>query len=101
MLKLFRAALLTAAMLAVPSLPSTALAAPPLECARKDAQTGICLVEATSPGEGAGNVGGASAGGAPGAGGEDSSPNPCTYAVANPQPWSDIRCGLGTVRKMG
>ena len=87
MLRLSWVALLTVAMLAAPGLASPASAAPPVECARKDAQTGICLVEASSPGQGAGNNSNVNTGGGAGGGEPDASPNPCTYAVANPQPW--------------
>ena len=50
MLRTSRVALLTAAML-VPGGLDGAMAAPPVDCAKQDAQTGICLVEATSPGQ--------------------------------------------------
>jgi hypothetical protein len=82
-------ALLAAAMLAVSGGLNNAMAAPPVDCAKQDAQTGICLVEATSPGQ---DADAASVAGdvSPGAGqptGGDASPqNPCTYTVAEPQP---------------
>lgn len=87
MLKVSGVAVLAAAILAIPGGLNVAMAAPPVGCAKQDAQTGICLVEASSPGEGS-SSGRVSTGGASGTGGEGSSPNPCTYAVADPQPWS-------------
>lgn len=89
MLRLSRVTSLTAAMLAASSALSTAMAAPPVECARKDAQTGICLVEASSPGQAVEGV--AQGGETPGeevpeASGGAAAPNPCTYTVAQPQP---------------
>jgi hypothetical protein len=89
MLKLSRVALLAAAMLAVPGGLNGAMAAPPVACAKQDAQTGICLVEATSPGQDAyvdPVVGGATPGGGQETGGDTSLQNPCTYTVAEPQP---------------
>ena len=88
MLRPSRVALLTAAMLVLLG-PKNAMAAPPVDCAKQDAQTGICLVEATSPGQDAGadlvaDGGSAGEGQEPG---EDASPHdPCTYTVAQPQP---------------
>src|SRR3954462_2566625 len=89
MLRLSRVALLVAAMLVVSGGLNNAMATPPVDCAKQDAQTGICLVEATSPGQDAdaepvaGDI-------SPGAGqltGGDASPqNTCTYTVAQPQP---------------
>lgn len=87
MLNVLRVAFLTAVMLSTTSMMPRALAAPPVECAQRDAQTGICLVQATSPGQGAGLGGGLNAVPVHAATGESSPPNPCTYAVANPQPW--------------
>ncbi|WP_091929682.1 ATP/GTP-binding protein [Blastococcus sp. DSM 46786] len=80
--------LLAAAMLAAPGGLGSAMAAP-VACAKQDAQTGICLVEATSPGQPADAdlvVDGASSGGVPETGGDASPQNPCTYTVAEPQP---------------
>src|SRR5687767_7452700 len=51
MLRLSCVALLATAMLAVPGGLNNAMAGPPVDCAKQDAQTGICLVEATSPGQ--------------------------------------------------
>jgi hypothetical protein len=51
MLRLSCVALLAAGMLAVAGGLNTAMAAPPVDCAKQDAQTGICLVEATSAGQ--------------------------------------------------
>jgi hypothetical protein len=82
-------ALLTAAMLTVPGGLGGAMAAPPVDCAKQDAQTGICLVEATSPGQDADArpvAGGVNPGGGQGTGGDTSLGDPCTYTVAQPQP---------------
>ena len=82
-------ALLAAAMLAVPGGLDGAIAAPPVDCAKQDAQTGICLVEATSPGQDA-DADPVASGGNPGGGqptdGDTSPQDPCTYTVAQPQP---------------
>ena len=89
MLRAFRVALLTAAMLAVPGGLDGAMAAPPVDCAKQDAQTGICLVEVTSPGQDA-EAEPVAGGGNPGEGqptDRDTPPqDPCTYTVAQPQP---------------
>ncbi|MDT0275505.1 ATP/GTP-binding protein [Blastococcus goldschmidtiae] len=88
MLRTFGVVLLAAAMLAAPGGLGSAMAAP-VACAKQDAQTGICLVEATSPGQPADAdlvVDGASSGGVPETGGDASPQNPCTYTVAEPQP---------------
>jgi hypothetical protein len=80
--------LLVAAMLAAPGGVGSAVAAP-VACAKQDAQTGVCLVEATSPGQAADAasiVDGVSSGGVQETGGEASPQNPCTYTVAQPQP---------------
>ncbi len=88
MLRTVGVALLVAAMLAAPGGLSSATAAP-VACAKQDAQTGICLVEAISPGQDAG-ADPVADGPDPGVGqetGGDASPqNPCTYTVAEPQP---------------
>ncbi|RBY81587.1 ATP/GTP-binding protein [Blastococcus sp. TF02A-26] len=80
---------LAAAMLALTGGLDGAMAAPPVHCAKADAQTGICLVEATSPGQDANAdpvaSGGNSGEGQP-AGGDASSQDPCTYTLAQPQP---------------
>lgn len=86
MLRLSGVALLSGAMLAVNSGLNSAMAAPPVDCAKQDAQTGICLVEATSPGQDAdaGSVAGSiNPTGGEATGGDQ---NPCTYTVAQPQP---------------
>ena len=51
MLRASRVALLAVAMFAVAGGLDGAMAAPPVDCVKQDAQTGICLVEATSPGQ--------------------------------------------------
>ncbi len=82
-------ALLAAAMLAVSGGLNNAMAAPPVDCAKQDAQTGICLVEATSPGQdadAASVAGDVSPGGGQPTGGDASPQNPCTYTMAQPQP---------------
>jgi hypothetical protein len=82
-------ALLAAAMLAVPGGLDSAMAAPPVDCAKQDAQTGICLVEATSPGQDA-DADPVAGGGNPGGGqptdGDTPPQDPCTYTVPQPQP---------------
>src|SRR4051812_2161444 len=91
MLRVFRGALLAAAMLAVSGGLNNAMAAAPVDCAKQDAQTGICLVEATSPGQEADAepvAGAVSPGGGQPTGGDASPLNPCTYTVADPQPWA-------------
>ncbi|WP_299956491.1 ATP/GTP-binding protein [uncultured Modestobacter sp.] len=80
---------LAAAMLALPGALDGAMAAPPVDCVKQDAQTGICLVEATSPGEDADVVpvaGDDNPGGGGPAGGDTAPQNPCTYTVPQPQP---------------
>lgn len=80
--------LLAAAMLAAPGALGSALAAP-VACAKRDAQTGICLVEATSPGHAADAapvVDGVNPGGGQETGGDAPPQDPCTYTVAQPQP---------------
>ena len=82
-------ALLAAAMLAVPSGLESAMAAPPVDCAKQDAVTGICLIEASSPGQDADAdpvaVGGNSGAGQP-TDGDTPPQDPCTYTVSHPQP---------------
>lgn len=85
MLRTVGVVLLAAAMLAAPGGLGIAAAAP-VACAKQDAQTGICLIEATSPGQGAGGDADVSTGREPAATG-DSSPPTCTRSIANPQPW--------------
>jgi hypothetical protein len=72
-------------MIATP--PTTAAAAPPVECQRSDPRTGVCLIWVPAPGGGAGGDGPSAE--PVGAGGEDApeDPNPCTYEIADPQPW--------------
>src|SRR5687768_14695717 len=89
MLRVSRVALLAAAMLTVSGGLNNAMAAPPVNCAKQDAQTGICLVEAISPGQDADAepvAGAVSPGGGEPTGGDASPQNPCTYTVAQPQP---------------
>ena len=85
MLSVSRVALLAAAMVAVAGGLDDAMAAPPVACAQRDAQTGICLVQATSPGQDVGEDDD-SAGRQQSAVGDASQPT-CTRAVAEPQPW--------------
>ena len=88
MLRTVGVVLLAAAMLAAPDGLGSAMAAP-VACAKQDAQTGICLVEATSPGQAADAdpvVGGVNSGGVQETDGDPSPQNPCTYTVAQPQP---------------
>lgn len=87
MLRLSRLALLTVTMLVVPGTLSNALAAPPVACAKKDAQTGICLVEATSSGGGVEESGDVGAGPQQGSSASSSPPDVCTKTLADPQPW--------------
>jgi hypothetical protein len=89
MLRVAAVASLAAAMLAVSGGLDNAMAAPPVDCAKQDAQTGICLVEATSPGQDADAepaAGSVSPGGGQPTGGNASSVNPCTFTAAQPQP---------------
>ena len=85
MLRVSCVALLAAAMLTVAGGLDHAMAAPPVACAQRDAQTGICLVQATSPGQDVGEDDD-SAGRQQSAVGDASQPT-CTRAVAEPQPW--------------
>jgi hypothetical protein len=85
MLRAVGVVLLAAAMLAAPGGLGNAMAAP-IACAKQDAQTGICLIEATSPGQGTGGDADVSAGRQSSVTG-DASPPTCTRTVANPQPW--------------
>jgi hypothetical protein len=77
-------ALLAVAMFAVAGGLDGAMAAPPVGCAQRDAQTGICLLQATSPGQDVGEDDD-SAGGQQSAVGDAAEPT-CTRAVAEPQP---------------
>jgi hypothetical protein len=86
MLTSYRVVLLAVAIFTVCGGLDGAMAAPPVECAQRDAQTGICLVQATSPGQGAGGDNDVSPGRDQPAVGEASPPS-CTRAVADPQPW--------------
>lgn len=86
MLTSYRVILLAVAIFTVCGGLDGAMAAPPVQCAQRDTQTGICLVQVTSPGQGAGGDDDVSAGREPPATG-DSSPPTCTRTVANPQPW--------------
>ncbi|WP_254920781.1 ATP/GTP-binding protein [Blastococcus mobilis] len=84
-----RLALLTVPVFLVASVLSVARADPPVECAKRDAQTGICLVAASSPGQAGGeHPGGSGIDTAAGheSGGARVSSEPCTYQVAEPQP---------------
>lgn len=88
------------ALLATIGLSNAAAGAapPPVECAKRDALTGVCLVVVSVPGEadGAGAGGGAvpvnnRAGGSGEASGgadngADAPPEPCSHVVAEPQP---------------
>jgi hypothetical protein len=89
MLNPTRVGLLTAAMLVAFGGQAIASAAPPVDCAKRDAQTGICLVAASSPGEAAGpgpdGSGPDPAAGGP-TGGESAPVETCTFTVADPQP---------------
>lgn len=86
MLRAFRLAVLTAAALAASGTCSTAMAASPVECAQRDAQTGTCLVQAAAPGQGGdqSSRGNASVGHSVAAA---TPPPACTRTIADPQPW--------------
>ena len=91
-------------LLLVVGWPGSAAAAPPVECAKTDPITGVCLISLEAPpGGGAGsgenraapdpvNVGG---------GEGDASPNPCTYKVADPQPGPFDPVYAGQIRESG
>jgi hypothetical protein len=77
------------ALLAVIGSPGVASGAPPVDCAKRDALTGVCLIAVSTPGEGgdsgadrdivpARSEGSGNAEAAP--------PDPCTYVTADPQP---------------
>ena len=74
--------------------PSSAVGAPPVECEAKDPVTGVCLISLQSPsGDGNGGRGGSGGSATTGpvdVGGEGTAerPNPCTYEIADPQPWA-------------
>src|SRR3954462_14780332 len=95
-----RSSAVLAALLVV-GVVSTGIAAaePPVGCARTNPRTGVCLLWSSTPGGGADTgagpaaVGGGPSGGPAGVGGGTtpqsgaaSSPDPCTYTVAQPQP---------------
>lgn len=67
--------------------PRSAAGAPPVECEKKDPVTGVCLISLQAPPDGGGGDGAVDpvdiGGAAPAP-----DPNPCTYAIADPQPWS-------------
>ncbi|WP_142026501.1 ATP/GTP-binding protein [Blastococcus colisei] len=94
MLTLARIAGLAAALVTVSlAAPGTAAGAPPVECQRTDPRTGICVIWVPAPpGDGDGGRGGedGSAAGPADTGGEGAAedPNPCTYEIADPQPWA-------------
>ncbi|ADB73445.1 hypothetical protein [Geodermatophilus obscurus] len=76
-------------LLAVLGSPAVAASAPPVECARKDPLTGVCLIVAATTGSDDGV--GADGDVVPvstGSGGtaETAPPDPCTYGPATPQP---------------
>ncbi len=88
MLRPWQVALLATAVLVVCGIPSSALATP-VGCARHDAQTGICLVEATSPSQGSDAStppAGAGSGTENGSDGGSVQQSPCTLTLAQPQP---------------
>lgn len=85
MLTSHRVMLLAVAIFTVGGGVDVAFAAPPVECAQRDAQTGICLVQATSPGQGAGGDNVNAGVGQPAVG--EPAPPSCTRTVADPQPW--------------
>jgi hypothetical protein len=77
------------ALLAVIGFPGAVAGAPPVECAKKDPLTGVCLLVVSMPGAGEGS--GADGDVLPvrtGEGGnaEAAPPDPCTYVTADPQP---------------
>lgn len=82
-------AVVVALAVVVVSCPSIAAAEPPVECTRSNPRTGTCLLWASVPGSGDTNGGSGSTDPTGTAPESDvtTPPNPCTYAVANPQPW--------------
>lgn len=86
-------AVVSTAVLVVGGGASSALAAP-VGCARHDAQTGICLVEATSPGQGPG-AGAPAVAEDPGGGRGSVDQSPCTFTLAQPQPTSSSAVWAG------
>ena len=75
--------ILGAALLAI-ALPTSAAAAPPVECARKDPLTGVCLLVVGGETSADGGVMPVRSG--EGADGGTAPPDPCTYVMAEPQP---------------
>lgn len=70
---------------AIVSVAGVAVAQPGVECTKSNPRTGTCLLWTSVPeSSGTGSV---SPSGSVRAGGDAPSPNPCTYAVADPQPW--------------
>ncbi len=81
--------------------------ADPVECAKRDALTGVCLLTAGAPGSS--DTGGAESGAAVDSVGAvrldagEGPPDPCTYTVADPQPapshpvWGGLAATDGTV----
>ncbi len=84
-----RAALTATGMLTVLGLAASPASADPVECAKRDALTGVCLLTAETAGSSSGNGGSASGSADPVSAvgsGQQGPPDPCTYTVAEPQP---------------
>ena len=88
---IFRAALLVGvALLTVVGFPATAVGEPPVECAKKDPLTGVCLLVVSAPGpvqepDAVNRVSPVQAEEGDD-GGEAGPPEPCSYTVAVPPP---------------
>ena len=77
--------LAAASVVAVVAVPGVASADPAVQCVQSNPRTGTCLVWASSPGSSGPDSLGSS--GTAQTAAEVAAPNPCTYKVADPQPW--------------
>lgn len=93
------AALAAAVLTPILALPNIAAADPPVACQRQDPLTGVCIIWVPAPGGGGGDGTIAEPVGAAGGGAAD--PNPCTYAIADPQPAPFDPVWAGQTRENG
>jgi hypothetical protein len=78
---------------------SSAAGAPPVQCQKTDPVTGVCLISLQAP---AGGENGAAVDRVDAGGGDPAAnPNPCTYTVADPQPWAFDPVWAGQRRDSG
>lgn len=88
MLRCVRRSCAVAALVTVIGVTSPGIAAadPAVECAKSNPRTGACVLWVSTPGSD--STGPVSRTAEAVGNGETTSPNPCTYTVADPQPWS-------------